>query len=153
VSVYWGGLLVGRLVFGLTPDALYPRRLPSLAVAVAAGGAAMLAVATSAPVSLLAAAILGAGCGPVFPSLIASTSRRLGPAHAANGVGFQIAAAAIGQSLLPALAGVAAGRAGLEVVPVAIGTAALTLLGVLRALDRPLAGGTVRSPRTARMAS
>jgi fucose permease len=136
VSVYWGGLLVGRLVFGLTPDALHPRRLPSLAVAVAAGGAGMLAMATSAPVSLVAAAILGAGFGPVFPSLIASTSRRLGPAHAANGVGFQIAAAAIGQSLLPALAGVAAGRVGLEVVPVSIASTAILLLGLLQALDR-----------------
>jgi fucose permease len=65
---------------------------------------------------------------PIFPSLIATTPARLGEAHTANGVGLQIAAAVLGQSLLPACVGVLARHFGLEIVGPALCTAAIALL-------------------------
>jgi hypothetical protein len=66
--------------------------------------------------SFLGLALVGLAAGPIFPSLIATTPQRLGIAHTANGIGFHIAAAALGQSLLPTFVGVLANRMSLEIV-------------------------------------
>ncbi len=46
---------------------------------------------------------MGLSSAPVFPSLIAATPGPVGTAHTTNAIGFQIAAAAAGQSLLPGI--------------------------------------------------
>jgi fucose permease len=137
-SLFWGGLLAARLVFGLlVPDAHHSRALPVLATAVIGAAAVLLATGPGVALAATATAILGFACGPVFPSLIATTARRLGADHAANGVGVQIAAAALGQSLVPAAIGVAATGWGLEVLPAALAALAGVLLVVLYLVDRP----------------
>jgi fucose permease len=77
---------------------------------------------------------MGFACAPIFPSLIATTPARLGEAHTANGVGLQVAAAVLGQSLFPALVGALAYRLGLEVVGPSLFAAALLLLVAHEAL-------------------
>ena len=66
--------------------------------------------------SFVGLALIGLALAPIFPSLIATTPERLGTAHTANGVGFQIAAAVLGQSLLPGMMGILARHLGLEMV-------------------------------------
>jgi fucose permease len=66
--------------------------------------------------SLLGLALLGFALAPVFPLVTSATPERVGAEHAANAIGFQVAAAALGASLLPALAGILAESAGLEVI-------------------------------------
>jgi fucose permease len=58
--------------------------------------------------------LVGLACGPVFPTMMATTPGRVPPGHAPNTVGFQVAAAALGAAVLPALLGVVAQRLGLE---------------------------------------
>ena len=84
--------------------------------------------------SFLGLALIGVSLAPIFPSLIATTPERLGAAHTANGVGLQIAAAVLGQSLLPALVGVLARYLGLEIVGPALFTAAVLLLALYELL-------------------
>jgi fucose permease len=143
VSLFWVGLTVGRIGFGwIAHRAPIARLLRSaiLGMAVAAGLVAIDAGPTATFAGLIG---LGLACGPVFPCLIAATPARLGPRHVANAVGFQVAAAAVGQSALPALAGVAAQHLGLEAVPAALVVGALALFGVHEVLDaRSLAPGT-----------
>ena len=91
---------------------------------------------------LVLLALLGLAGGPIFPALVAATPARLGPAHAANGIGVQIVAATLGQALLSALIGAFAARAGLEAIGVALVTGTLALLVAHEALVR-------RSERTA----
>lgn len=116
-SVYWGGLLVGRIGFGFMPNSLRPETLLPPAIAGVVACAALLALDLGAASSLVAAAGLGLCVAPIFPALIGATPERLGPAHTANSVGVQVAAAALGQSSLPALTGVLAEHGGLEWVP------------------------------------
>jgi fucose permease len=78
--------------------------------------------------SFVGLALIGLALAPIFPSLIATTPARLGNAHTANGVGFQIAAAVLGQSLLPGMLGMLARHHGLEMVAPALLAAALVLL-------------------------
>jgi fucose permease len=130
VTVYWGALGVGRVAFGLAPDGLRPGRMLPPAIASAAAAAAFLALQRGPGPSVVAVALLGLSLAPVFPALIATTPERLGASHTANLVGIQVAAAALGQSTLPALLGYAAQAAGFECVPLLLLAFALGLLFV-----------------------
>lgn len=124
VSLFWGSLMAGRLVFGAVANRFSPAALVRGAIIAMLAAAVLFATAPFPRASGIGLALLGFACGPVFPSLIAATPLRLGAAHAANGVGFQVAAAALGQALVPWLVGAGAQRGGLAIIgPVSIGLA------------------------------
>jgi fucose permease len=143
VSAYWAALMIGRVLFALSLARARVATLLPLCMAGVAGGALLLALDLGSAVSIAGLALLGLAAGPIFPSLIAATPARFGAAHAANGVGVQVAAAALGQSLLPAAIGIAVARFGLEWAPRVLLAAALLLL----ALSRP-ALTTKQDPET-----
>jgi fucose permease len=105
----------------------------------------LVATAPFASASAIGLAALGFACGPVFPSLIAATPLRLGAAHAANGVGFQVAAAALGQALMPWLVGAAAQRVSLELLGPVLVVLAIALVALHEALLRAAASGASAS--------
>ncbi|MBX3748216.1 MAG: MFS transporter [Verrucomicrobiae bacterium] len=136
VGAYWGSLAAGRVLAGV-----FARRLaPLTVIRLSAGG---LMVGTLLPLCLvhpataqLALIILGIACAPVFPLLIALTPHRVGAQHATSAVGFQIAAATLGQSLIPTAIGWAGRTHGLRAIPFLWFTAAAMLLLALPALAR-----------------
>jgi fucose permease len=134
VSVYWGGLTVGRLLAGVAVGFVPANRLLRLCIAGITLGAALMWLNVTSLLSFLGLGLMGLASAPVFPSLIATTPERLGSAHTSNGVGFQIAAAVLGQSLLPALIGVLAGKFGLEIIGPALFVAAAMLLALVQGL-------------------
>jgi fucose permease len=113
VSVYWVGLTAGRILAGIVIGFVPANRLIQFCVAGMALGALSIWLDI---LSFLGLGLIGLSSAPVFPSLIATTPARLGSAHISNAVGFQIAAAVLGQSLLPALIGLLAGKFGLETI-------------------------------------
>jgi fucose permease len=115
-SLYWASLTAGRILVGLTAPRLAPVALLRVAMLGALGGAALIAVAGSPGVGLAGVIALGLAAGPIYPLLIAETPGRLGAAATAHAVGLQVAAAYLGAAAWPALAGVIARSAGLEVV-------------------------------------
>lgn len=116
VSAYWGSLTAGRFLLGAFAGALPPQRLLQLCIAGVLLGSGIIWLNPGSHSGLIGLAIAGLAAGPVFPTLIATTPARLGEAHAANGVGFAIAAAVLGQSLVPAAVGILARSLGLETV-------------------------------------
>ncbi len=120
VSLFWGGLLTGRVLAAATQLGARPRSLLSVCTVAVTASALALAGHADAHVDMIAAAMLGCACGPIFPSLIATTPARVGSEHAANAIGFQVASAALGQSLLPASIGVSADARGLETIATSI---------------------------------
>ncbi|HXG64201.1 MAG TPA: MFS transporter [Blastocatellia bacterium] len=135
ISVYWGGLTAGRLLSGFIVGFLSVRLLLRLCALGIILGAALMWLNITDLLSFLGLGLMGLSSAPVFPSLIATTPGRLGEAHTSNGVGFQIAAAVLGQSLLPTLVGVLADKLGLEVVGPALLTAAILLFGLYEMLE------------------
>jgi fucose permease len=107
VTMFWGGLTVGRLAAALAGARLRAATLLRLSVAGVVFGTALIAINEAVILTSMGVAIAGISCGPIFPLLVALTPARLGRAHAANAVGFQIATSSIGLSVLPALVGVA----------------------------------------------
>jgi fucose permease len=134
ISVYWGSLTAGRLLSGLVVGFTRVQLLLRYCIIALAIGAALLWLNPANSISFLGLTLMGLGCAPVFPSLIATTPGRLSKAHTANGIGFQIAGAVLGQSLLPALLGLLAGRLGLEVIGPALFAATVLLLCLFEAL-------------------
>ena len=134
VSVYWGGLTVGRLVSGVIVGVMPIHLLLRCCIIGIAFGAALIWLHVSSLISALGLALMGVASAPIFPSLIATTPERLGEAHTANGVGLQIAAAVLGQSLVPGLVGILAQHLGLEIVGPSLLTTALLLLVLYEAM-------------------
>ncbi|HET9529037.1 MAG TPA: MFS transporter [Blastocatellia bacterium] len=150
VSAYWGCLTAGRLLSGIVVGFVPVRALLRACMILIALGAAMIWLNLASLMSFLGLGLIGLASAPIFPSLIATTPARLGEAHAANGVGFQIAAAVLGQSLLPAAVGMFARSLGLEIVGPALLLTALALFGFYEAL---MAAGSSRARETDRYAN
>ncbi len=134
VSIYWGALTTGRIFSATLAGRLPASRLLRCCIAGQAAGALLVWLNLSAPGSFLGLALIGLASAPIFPTMIASTPGRISRNHLANAVGFQIAAAVLGQSLLPALVGVMARRWGSEIVAPALLAAALLLYSLHEAM-------------------
>jgi fucose permease len=128
VSIYWGSLTVGRMLFGLVTDRLgVVRTIRLCMVGVALGSACIWC--NVAIVSFVGLALVGFCVAPLFPSLISVTPGRAGAAHAANAIGFQVASASLGIPIISGLAGVLAERMGLEIVgPFLLATSVVMLV-------------------------
>ena len=136
VSAFWIGLTSGRVLAGALAGALRLEVLVRLALAGLMSGTVLVWLAPIRGVELGGLALVGLACGPIFPTLIATTPRRVGPGHSANAVGVQIALAALGQSLLPATLGLLAGAFGLEIIGPSLALAALALALIVRRVWR-----------------
>jgi fucose permease len=108
VGAYWGGLTAGRIVSGAVAHRVAPARVLRFALWTAPAWGLLAASA--------ALGLLGFTLGPVFPLLIAATPSRVGEGHVHNAVGFQVAAASLGATAVPSLAGVIARARGRETV-------------------------------------
>jgi fucose permease len=129
ISVYWMGSTVGRVFFGFIAARFEVKRLLRVAILGAMCSAALVWVNAADLLSFLGLAMLAFMLAPIFPLVTSTTPERVGAAHAANTIGFQVAAASLGATFLPALAGVLAERVGLEVIgPFLLASSAALLL-------------------------
>jgi fucose permease len=64
-------------------------------------GALLIWQNASTAINLLGLMVVGFSCAPFYPTLIAETHRRVEARYRLNALGFQMAAAGLGQSLLP----------------------------------------------------
>jgi fucose permease len=136
VSLFWGSLTAGRLLAAFAGARVPPLRMLTLALRGVLLGTALVWLDLHAGATFAGVVLAGAACGPIFPTLVATTPARLGGPHAANAVGFQIAAAALGLSLLPGFVGVAAATFGMEAIAMLFVAMAVLLVLVYRLLDR-----------------
>lgn len=116
-GVYWGSLTIGRILSGFVLTKIAPKKVLSLAIIGILTGTIMLAINQHYLLSLMGVVVIGFCNAPVFPILISLTPERVGKAHAAHVIGFQISAAMIGGALISGLAGVLADHFGLEIMP------------------------------------
>ncbi len=136
VSLYWGGLMVGRVLFGIIADRVpLPQTLRVCIVATTVGSLLFWLEPTRA-LSLVGLVMIGFFLAPIFASLISLTPKRVGLTHADSAIGFQIAAAGLGGAVLTGLVGVFARTLGLWVIGASLVFFALLLLGLYEVLLR-----------------
>jgi fucose permease len=120
VTLYWAGILAGRIAFGFIVERLGIDSLVRLSTIGALAGAALFMwnpFPASAPFALVLA---GLGLAAIFPCLMTRTPQRLGPALSVHAIGSQVGAGMIGAAALPSLCGWIAQTAGLAFVAPAI---------------------------------
>ncbi|MGD9617465.1 MAG: sugar MFS transporter [Alphaproteobacteria bacterium] len=141
VSLYWGSLMVGRIIFGFLANRVPLVGTLRLCMIGSMAGALLFWLDPAPFLGLAGLMMIGFFFAPVFASLISLTPARVGREHANSAIGFQIAAAGLGGAALTALTGVLARSFGLEVVGLAIFIAAVLLLvlyeGFIRAGNVP----------------
>lgn len=129
ISVYWGSLTAGRLVFGLITERFGQRTVLRVSMVSVLVGAVLIWLPALPLFSFLGLTLIGFMLAPIFPLLIAQTPARLGAGTATHAIGFQVAAANLGSALVPAFAGILAQSMGLEIIgPFLLLTALLMLL-------------------------
>jgi fucose permease len=132
-SAYWASLTVGRLVLGSVVDRFGPDRLLRCSTLGAVLGVLMFSWGDG-PLGSIGLLLLGASLAPMFPTLMARTPARVGTDVAHHAVGFQVSAATLGSTLVPALVGVLVARTGLGAIGMVVAIAALGLLVAHEAL-------------------
>lgn len=127
-SVYWGCFTAGRIISGFAANRISTQRLMRFCIVGTAAGTILLWINLSSLLSFVGVALIGLACAPIFPTMIATTPDRISQRFVASLMGLQISAAVLGQSALPSLVGVLAGKLGLEVLPPTLLIAAILLL-------------------------
>ncbi len=136
VSLYWGGLMIGRVLFGVIADRVPLARTLRVCIIAVTFGALLFWLEPTRALSLVGLVMIGFFLAPIFASLISLTPARVGAAHADSAIGFQIAAAGLGGAVLTGLVGVVARSLGLWVIGASMVVFALVLLGLYEALLR-----------------
>jgi fucose permease len=128
VSIFWGSLTVGRIIFGFITDRIGATRLLRLGMSGMLLGILLYWLNPINQVGFIGLAMIGFCVAPIFPVMIGLSPARFGAKNAPNAIGFQVASAYLGGSLIPALVGVAAVSFGLEVIgPILFAAVVITI--------------------------
>ena len=92
VSLYYGGIMLGRLVSGLVATKLGDNKLIKLGIAFSVLGIAILLLPIG-KASLVGFLVMGFGFGPVFPSVLHNIPERFGARYSADITGFHMGGA------------------------------------------------------------
>jgi fucose permease len=117
ISLYYGGIMLGRIISGFLSEKAEDDQLIKLGVMVSVIGVAILALPLG-QISLVGLLLIGTGFGPIFPSVIHSVPRRFGSQYSADITGYHMGGAyAIGHAVQLTF-GFVASRIGFAITPV-----------------------------------
>jgi fucose permease len=129
VSLYWGGLTVGRLVSGYVGDKVAASRVLDSSVLAAMLGLGLL---WWNPLGLgaIGLPLTGLGFAAVFPTMVAITPARIGRVKSTRIIGYQLAAANVGAATIPWALGLFGGALGLDALAAGL-VVGIFMLGLL----------------------
>ncbi len=125
ITAYYGCITIGRFLTGVIVSRVGNGRMIVGGLLTAAGGVLILILSGLFPalpnaLEGLALILIGLGFAPVYPCTSHETPRRFRPAMVSRVMGYQIGAACLGGSLLPALGGLLARFSSLEIIPLIV---------------------------------
>jgi fucose permease len=148
VGIFWGSFTVGRILFGLVADKWQLKLMLRISLVCSILGAGLFWWSPVMWLGFAGLALMGLALAPLFPTVIASTLGRVGVTHTANTIGFQIAAAGLGGSIITSVVGVLAESQGLEW----IGASVFTLTAMMFVVYELLEAFAARTKETKRPA-
>ena len=117
ITLFWGSMTAGRIFFGFVVERVGRQTLLRLCMSLVTIASAVIWWNPGNMASFIALAVIGFGVSPIFPVATSMTPQRVGETHAANAIGYQMAVARLGLSLIPGLVGVLANVFSLEIIP------------------------------------
>lgn len=117
VSMYYGSITVGRFLSGFVSMRISSEKLIRGGEISILAGTVLLFLPLPAQASLIAFMLIGLGCAPIFPSMLHETPVRFGNEDAQRIMGFQMATAYTGTTLLPPFFGFVASLSTTALLP------------------------------------
>jgi fucose permease len=136
ISLYYGGIMAGRLLTGLVADRLGNRTMVRIGLGLALAGSALICLRGAGFLVLPGLLFLGLGFAPVYPCLMHETPARFDQETYRSVIGFQIGAANVGASVLPGLVGLLASATTLEAVGPCVAAFVVLLILLGEVLNR-----------------
>ena len=106
VTLYYGGIMVGRFLCGIVVNKMGNLRLIRLGLTFAVAGALILWFVPMSWGALIGTTMIGVGIGPVYPCLMHETPIRFEKSVSDKLIGYQVGAACLGGSVLSSALGV-----------------------------------------------
>ncbi|RAJ00579.1 fucose permease [Paenibacillus pabuli] len=120
ISLYYGGITIGRLITGFITLKIKNRVLILAGQVTAIVGGVILLFPLSISFALAGFMLIGLGLAPIYPGLLHETPARFGKANSARLMGYQMALAYTGTTLLPPLFGVLAAKTNIGFFPLVV---------------------------------
>jgi fucose permease len=118
VSFFYASVTAGRFVTGFLTFRHSNNSMISIGAVMIVSGAVVMLVPFSPSVGKVGFLLIGLGCAPIFPSMLHETPVRFGSENSQFIMGFQMAVAYIGTTVLPPLFGVIAGETRFWLLPI-----------------------------------
>ncbi|QJD85563.1 MFS transporter [Cohnella herbarum] len=128
VSLYFAGITIGRFVTGFITFKLSNRTLIRGGQIIALSGAVFLVLPLPSGFALAGLMIIGLGLAPIFPCMLHETPVRFGKKKSQTIMGYQMALAYTGSTLLPPLLGFMASHTTIGIFPAFIALSAAAML-------------------------
>ncbi|UNJ81289.1 MFS transporter (plasmid) [Bacillus sp. CMF21] len=120
VSLYYGGITIGRFITGFITFKIRNLTLIRMGQLIALVGAALLFLPLPSTFSLVGFIMIGLGLAPIFPCMLHETPTRFGKKHSQTIMGYQMAVAYTGSTLMPPLLGFIASHSTIGIFPFCI---------------------------------
>jgi len=118
VALFYLGITAGRFLAGVVADRIAgPQMIPIGQGVIAMGIAARAAGGSDTAVLSIAIALIGLGCAPIYPSIVALTPSRFGEAASQGMVSLQMACAYVGSTFFPPVCALVVGAGGAALLP------------------------------------
>lgn len=117
ISMYYGGITIGRLITGFVILKISNRVLILAGQLTAALGGLLLLLPLPDVMTLVGLILIGLGLAPIYPGLLHETPARFGKENSAQLMGYQMAVAYTGTTLLPPLFGLIASGISISLFP------------------------------------
>lgn len=118
VALFYLGITAGRFLAGVVADRIAgPQMIRIGQGVIAVGLAALIAGGRDVAALSVAIALIGLGCAPIYPAIVALTPSRFGEAASQGMVSLQMACAYVGSTFFPPVCALVVGAGGAALLP------------------------------------
>lgn len=135
-SLFYFGITFGRFLAGFITLKLNNRQMIYLGGVLIAVGIFTLMLPFGQVASLIGFVVIGAGCAPIYPSLLHETPVNFGAEYSQSIMGVQMACAYVGSTFMPPLFGALAAYIGYSFMPFFIGGILVLMFVMIRQLNK-----------------
>jgi fucose permease len=117
VSLYFGAITLGRFLSGFVSMRISSKDLIRYGEILILAGVVLFLLPLPLYFGLVSLTLIGLGCAPIFPSMLHETPARFGRETAQHVMGFQMAVAYVGATLLAPIFGLIASNTSFTMLP------------------------------------
>ncbi|WP_018756833.1 MFS transporter [Paenibacillus terrigena] len=145
VSMYYGGITIGRLITGFVTLKVSHRVLIRSGLLTALAGVLLLILPLPPFFSLIGFMLVGLGFAPIYPCMLHATPERFGKEHTQKLMGYQMAVAYTGTTLLPPTLGLIASQTTVAILPIFVAIYVVCMLFGSEQVNRIMKQRAVRA--------